>query len=377
MLPDGVYLNLPEAIYRADQALGYTDHKQLLTAPQQWWFRSPHNPHQVLKDDEKTTVFMQWGRVVETLLLEPDRFDQVYCCEPERPEGLLKTKQEIGDALRLAGLPVPVDGKGVPKMPRDELLSIARVKGLAVLDDWNVELEQMASGRELISRSWWNSLRVVEVCVRRHSKAQHAIKDGRSQVSMIWTDADGIRCKLRLDYLKYRRGNAAVLDLKTYSLREGKDPVEAFLDACDTFAYDMQVAHYHDAMVEHFPRLVADGAVFDGGDPAELDGTLGPPAEDDLAFLRDVAAVEKPLWQWLTVSGGAVPEVDLIDFPLGGIIHGAAQSKIRQARRNYLENVEKFGLDTPWVADRGLVQLDDMSFRQSIINRGSQKWTSL
>lgn len=364
-LPDGVYVGLPEDVHHGDFALGSTDHKAILFSATQWYFKSKLNGSPILKETPAESAFRDYGGLIHTAVLEPDKFDLRYTTALAKPENLLTTKDQMAEALRGVGVSSAREG-----MPKDELVSLCRHMSLPTLEDWKEEAALLLDGRQVISEGWYNSVQIVLTSLRRHSRAKHVFKNGLSEVTIIWTDpSTGIRCKARIDYLR----PGAIIDLKTYSLTDGQEAIDAFLGAVDRWGYDMQWAMYYEAVTQALPRLVEELAIYtwEHGDIAGLsDG------HEDVELLKRIAACEKPAWTWVSVSTSPVPEIDVLDAPLNGLVHAAGKVKVDEARAEYLRHVERYGLDTPWVADRGLIKLSDESFRPGMVNRGLRKWTN-
>jgi hypothetical protein len=69
-------------------------------------------------------------------------------------------------------------------------------------------------GRTIITRTERNDMVQIVAAVRRNPAVTKLLREGRSELSMIWKDRDlGHLCKGRIDYL--REGPPVILDLKT------------------------------------------------------------------------------------------------------------------------------------------------------------------
>lgn len=78
-----------------------------------------------------------------------------------------------------------------------------------VWDAFKVEHE----GKTIITKRERDAMVQIAVAVRRNPTIAALLKDGRSEVSMVWKDTDlGHMCKGRMDYL---RNDPMILDLKT------------------------------------------------------------------------------------------------------------------------------------------------------------------
>lgn len=78
-MENGIYFNLPEDVYFAEQRLDFTGISALLKSPTEYWFSSRLNP---LFEEKKTPAFFE-GKIYHTLILEPDEFANRYVVEPD------------------------------------------------------------------------------------------------------------------------------------------------------------------------------------------------------------------------------------------------------------------------------------------------------
>jgi hypothetical protein len=369
MIPDGVHFGLDEEAYHADPALGSGDHKAILINPVQWRFaKSPElrealglgDSAATLKERERMGVKAAgraFGTAVDLLVTQPDRFVSTYVEEPDQPEGLLFTKEQIREALGpLCTLPRTA--------ATSDYEALARMYGIGPLgSDWPAMKAELCEGKTTLSRRWMATLRLIDRLLDTprndyggQSIRQAVLANGQSQVSVFWTDPDGVRCKCRFDYLRIK----AVIDVKTFAAAEGVEIVEAFWNAISRFAYDMQAAHYLEGRAA-IHDLVAQGRVFGDHDP------------DWIA--RVAAYRDAPQWSWVTIQTVGMPEVDLMNFGADQIAAAAAE-QVKLARAKYREHMDRFGPDAPWVSLRGPITLGDMSAPNPIrvMGRGAERW---
>src|SRR5690606_35088684 len=102
-LEDGIYFRLPEAQYHGQQRLSASGCANLLVSPGTFWADSWLNPDREV--DEDPTIAQILGSAYHTALLEPDRFDELYVCEPDPADypKLLTTGTAIGERLAELG----------------------------------------------------------------------------------------------------------------------------------------------------------------------------------------------------------------------------------------------------------------------------------
>lgn len=375
MIPDGIYFGLDEEAYHADEALGSSDHKALVVSPVQWRAAKAVSLMDALglgpstapaKEQEVTAtkaVGKAFGDAVDLMVLTPDLFDQRYVEDPECPPEYLSTIDDIRAALKELGVSISLPRSA--KLYDHEVLASSH--GLKTSADWAAARAELVGGRQVLSRRWLHTLRFIDrmLDMGRADYGGRSIREavlgqGVAQVSVFWTDDNGVRCKCRFDWL--RPGHAQ--DVKTFFAREGDEIVEAFWSAVARFAYDMQAAHYlegHAAIRGHWEN----GRVFGDHDPA---------------FLTAVVQAGTPTWSWIGIQTRGLPEADVFQLPVTAhsLVLSQAQTQIAEARKAYLEYVDRFGLDQPWVSTRGPIVMSDetaVNFLRRMGERGAKRWS--
>ena len=363
---DGIYFGMPEEEYHPDRALGSTDHKELLPDPVQWQWGKLTELRESLdlgdNDREKSSAKAagkEFGDAVDLLVTDRARFEATYMVAPDPPKPVLTTIQAIREDI--------IGGCDLPKAAKlYDIVQMAVERGLQtgmLVDDWVEMKAELLNGRKEISKRWMNTLLLIDKVLDMgradyggKSIREAVLAGGVGQVSVFWTDERGVRCKCRFDWLKVR----SILDVKTYSARQGQEPVEAFWGAVANFCYDMQAEHYLEGRAK-MRELWEAGRVF---------------GDHDEAFLRKVCTYGKrPVWTWLAIRNNGFPETDVLQLPEQAV-SAAAAVQVQAARTNFLEYSARFGPDEPWVSTRGPILMTDMScpFPARIMSRGDQRW---
>lgn len=380
-LPDGIFLNLPSEAYLADSALGSSDLKELLLKPVQWHGkkRNPVWRQHLQPKGEKANasgVDQAFGTALHAAILEPDAFDERYLVEPKMPDWP-KTIDQIRVAIETSG-----NGHFLPSKsaPLSHHQAAARAANIKTADDWQEELELLSAGRIRISAAWKFELLTLQRVLERHSVAPKWVRGGRSEVSVFFTDEHGHRYKCRFDHLRQR----TCADIKTYGIKDGLGPVDSFIIARDSFAYDFSAVHYMDIRMNALPALVAAGAVFQCMEASQdNEGVWHVPfeeaAENDMEFMRRCAAWDKPVWAWVACAKFGVPEVDLIEFPDDLMAYRSAQFQLEVAKQNYRDMRAKFGDDDSemWSHDRGHIRLTDFNFSPRATGRAEVRYETI
>jgi hypothetical protein len=343
---DGVYLSMREEPYFADWALGFTGLKLLLSSPPDWWWQSPFNqlvPHQERGEEESKA--MRFGSAVHTALLESmDVFSAVYGVMPDKfthPRALDTTTQL---KERLGQIGEKISGN------KPELIErlLAADPSAVILEE--IQQAWLAEGRKPLSRVEFNKIHLMERVLmgpidpetkeRRLTALGKAFQGGLSEVSVFWTDENGIRQRARLDKLKPN----ATIDLKTFSNWQGRDFQQAMLRDAAIKLYHMQAAHYEEAR-RQLRRLVGEGKVFA---PNPSNPELKAKVAADLKLLEEIAAADHWRWVWVFYKTDGAPRAKgvIMNWQKEHAgIHEDGAFKRTVALANFVQYREFFGLD--------------------------------
>lgn len=368
-MKSGIYFGMHEDEYHSVHALGSSNIKQLLMNPVGYWATTAIGK-QVLIDtgvaketDSDDTTSKIFGRAAHTIVLEPDRFDDLYIERKPMPSHYLGTKEQMREAIEDKG------GQSLPRgASRSDLARAAKMCGLSISDDWQTDFIIEAAGREVLSDVWMARLRLIahlmdtpRADIDGQSIRQNTMPDGAPEVSVFWEE-DGIPMKARFDWLRWM----GAVDVKTYGARDDANPIEFFLSSVARYGYDLQRAHYEHGW-KRIPDFVKSGAVFNA-----------TPA--DMAMLEKIKPDAPMYWRWLAIKTTGMPEIDRIDFEQGAVLESARIQRA-QAVETYRRYYEAFGLEQPWVSTRGRIVADDDTFRATRLElrmtaRGEETWNA-
>lgn len=202
------------------------------------------------------------------------------------------------------------------------------------------ENEEIAdAGKIGIPFEEFQSIMLSSAMIRSNPSISQAFEGGAgSEVSVFWRGEDGFRRKCRFDYFKKN----AIVDLKNVANMFNKDFPTACREAIANYRYDMQAAHYLNgrAVARQFWK---EKKVFGDFDRKALEACMhdGPIA-----------------WVWIFYqSSGAPLTWGAVISPENPILQ-LARTHIGMAEENLRQYVERFGVDTPWIHDEPLRELD-------------------
>lgn len=164
---------------------------------------------------ERKTKSMALGSLVDTLVLEPEFYQERYVMQPRTYE----TEKTTGRG----------DKKVTETIEKPWNLNSKTCKAMAE--------EIAATGKEIVSESDLEKASILRDALMASPEAALAITEGEKQVSFVWVDEDtGVKCKGRADLVN----SNTIDDLKT---AVDASP-EEFARACGRFLYHVQAAAY-------------------------------------------------------------------------------------------------------------------------------------
>lgn len=369
LLPDGVFLNLPEDIYFAQPRLGSTDMSRLYLNEEGWWWKSALNPDRVDSEDNSAKEF---GKGLHALVLEgDDAFAERVAIYPDKNE-LSKLHGELF-CVTLKDILTQLEKRGFnPKANAGKpfLISYAssRAPELIMWDTLDAEWERVNKGKIKVTAAEDRQLRIMTEAVRNHPQVGPLFQYGAehvplSEVTIFWHDEQGNARRGRLDQMLPQ----TTCDVKTLQNVAGRPLKYAAGEHMAKLGYHVQMADHHIAR-KYAYRFISEGKVFDGAEvaPAE-DRTFEEHARSTDKFRRELAWIkrfptEAPNWDyaWLfyqkpDAKAGMAP----IIFPWAedywdGESHGTAELHMRglrgwiKAMQTYKRCMLQFGPDKPW-----------------------------
>jgi hypothetical protein len=292
-IPDGVYFGMPEHVYHADPALGSTGIKKLIDNAPDYWWDSPLNPARPEDDDTPAKVF---GRQFHQCILEGvDKFKAHHA--PQTLPGNRKDGMDEIAAIKKAGK-VPVKFKD------------------------------------------WSKILAASAFIKANKTLANAFEGGVPEVSIFWTE-DGIRFKVRLDYLKMN----AIADLKSLANMHGKEFGKACRDAVANYDYIVSAEHYRHGRLQ-MSRLIKEGKVYNVPD-------------DQMGWLINAAGNKSFAFVFVFYQKDGAPISHGVSLSPGNPLFGYARQMIRKAIDNYNRYMAEFGTDTAWVPTTKLDELTE------------------
>lgn len=211
-MDDGIYFGLPQEEYHKLKRFSGSLAQNMLVSPATCWADSWFNPKREEKEAEKVKDWQIVGDAYHKARLEPELYQQIYVRGLDWSDypGLLTNHEEIKTKIRELGHSVPSGEKvfAAAVRLRDEIGYTGPIKHLieagfeASLAEWQIVLppktfDEIAADMEAM-----------------HGNEELApfLREGVSEVSILWTDAKGVQWKARIDRLQVSR----ITDLKTF-----------------------------------------------------------------------------------------------------------------------------------------------------------------
>jgi hypothetical protein len=197
---DKKVFQMPDPQYRMIDAVSSTDIRNMARHPKAYWL-ARHTPDEPTDD-------MEFGTHFHYALLEPEKFLDLYCCEPDAlPDG---TKAGVGPGL----------------------INRNTTVWKSFIADWR---EQNKSKKSIDSQEF-SMLRRMMSSAFAHNKLGPILKEYDKEMVVLWKDpSTGLSCKGKGDLVGPRLG-----DIKTTKCTTPKE----FNNDCYKRLVHLQTAHY-------------------------------------------------------------------------------------------------------------------------------------
>ena len=290
LLPDGIYVNLSEEAYFGQDRLGSTDLVHLHKDPASWWYGSRHNPD---RPERERTEAMEFGSALHVLVLEGDAEFEKRCVIS--PFEDFRTKEA--------------------RMWRDEM----RINRKIILTE--------DSARRV---------RHMAALILNHPELGPVLNAGLSEVSVLFTNDQGVKLRARFDKLLPR----FVCDLKSFGDdARGRSVRQQCLALVAQRDMDVQRFLYFQARMR-MGALIEANAVF-GATPEQVQ------------WLQRVAAIEDWEWCWIFFrrrddQKATAPIVKPILRKHLDATFDSGRRKVQVGLTNYANFIQRFGFEIPW-----------------------------
>ncbi len=344
-LPDGIYFNLPDEIYHGQDRLSSSRIKDLIVSPATFWAKSWMNPKRKEKQGDHFTV----GKAYHTARLEPLEFNNRFVMELDPDDYEIKTHAGIKRALKEIGEPQTKAGENA-------LDAALRLRGCGYDDPiYHIDLMKWEAERKdrlSLSPTVWDEVIDDMRLLQGNKEASVFLKDGAPEVSFLWTDEDGIKWKVRFDWL----ATTHFSDFKTFVNSNGKKLDQCIADAFRFNGYYIQAYLYWSAM-EEIRKGEHEIYHFNNNDPVpEI-----PELMKNHPIIDGIRAQKSPLKAcYIFQEKGGIPnllarEIEIFrqehdsPKPTPSLLMRKAEIELNYAVLQYKQCIEIFGTDgRPW-----------------------------
>lgn len=347
-LPDGVYLGLDFEDYLAQRGrLGSTDKSKLHQAQEGYWWQTPMNPYYKPKRAEHLVE----GEAIHALLLEGlAAYEARFIVEPDpqdHPDALF-TIPQIKAAFERANIALTKTGSWVKE---DWVAAVqSHLPHLTVWDAVYAAFDDTRGDRKPVSARFDFEVRAMWECALDNDGP--AAADLRNllstasqfpvlaEVSVLYTDPDGLRHRARFDKLL----PTFTMDLKSVGNWSGRQLRHKVDGLIKDNGYDIQLADYQHARRRGFQMVLEDELRLVGGTDAQ---------RTHLLAMANYDLTHKPDWSWLffqkpDCTAGRAPVLLPLKEAWAGPYHRSGWRKRQRALALYRDCMERFGLAQPW-----------------------------
>jgi hypothetical protein len=341
LLPEGVYLHLPEEQY-FPQGRGSTDWAKLHRYGEGWWWQSDLNPEREEPEPTKLSqAAKRFGHGLHKRVNEGDAaYDGAFKVMPSKRDypGLCCTADEVRAELERAGLtPKKSASKG-------DLLDLAQ-EHLPQLPLWDEIMATFSASLGLktpMSASDDRAIKLMTGALRADPEIGPLFQFSSgnipiTEISVLYTDEFGIRRRARLDLMIPR----ATADLKTLAGSVAGKPLQFGVgEVVAKFGYHVQMADHHLARRRAY-RFIREGKVH------------GATAEELAWLQRFPTEAENWGYAWIFYQKpDAVEGKAPIIFPwwedYGDDLHRRGLRCLHDGIQTYRRCMTTFGPDKPW-----------------------------
>jgi hypothetical protein len=315
----GVYLDMPDEEYHADDALGSTDIRHLVISGSDYWWRSKYNP---FRDKEETKAQRNGHALHHRVLFGEAEFHRRYArklVRDEHPDALV-----TADDLKRALSSIGGDTKGLKAELAARLLNMSTRFRV-----WDAMVaEQESAGRVLLDAADYDRILISTAMIEKNPSLAHCFQNGMPEVSVFWK-IDGVRFKARFDYMRLN----AIIDMKSFTNTMDKPVEQAIRNDFGWKRLDLQASHYLNAR-QRARAHIHEGRVFGDG---------------DREWLLRLAEVETFTFVFVfySVAGAAIARG--WQYDPGTELDQIALIEIEHAVDVYKGYRDRFGLNQVWV----------------------------
>lgn len=345
---EGIYFGMPEEEYFKIPFFSNSGAAEINIDPHEYWHYSAMNPN---RPAEEQTYAMLFGKAMHSIILEPDKFPNLYTTEPDPLDyndiKILTTSDDIKAVLK--ELALPVSGTKPELIAR--LLPVINNKTHLIWELVLTDFEARVSKHKLRTLKLKDKKKLMDMKAsidKYYPKIRNALSCGYSEVVIIWRDPEtGVMCKARLDYLRIE----AIGDLKTFSLKGKKNIHKAICDAVVWERYNVQYVIYLEAVQQLIKKIRLKKAIVVGDVSKEwLDKFLvNENKRFFFAFIRSEEPYQGEILQLqkCQVKGAST-----------NVYHSEGENLFRIAINIYAEYLTKYGTN-PWINENYIRTLVD------------------
>ncbi len=328
---DGVYFNMPEAAYLAEERLSKSGIKALRISPADYWAQSylnPEPPELTPEQVKRQEMAKLIGSAYHCAILEPEAYAARYVRELSPAdfsgvEGFLSTGAAMGAELERRCLKKTGSVMEQARRLADNGFPEGKL--------WHLLMARWAQDRGDrigIPATDWDQIAKDAALVQKVPAVAKLITGGAAEVSVFWTCPEsGIGMKARFDYLRAEGWT----ELKSFANASGKHLFQCLTDAIKFNRYYIDAAAY----------LEAAEAIRLGG----LD-VVGPATDEEVELIVSIKERRSPLaCDFIFQQKGAAPNVlhrRLRLFEQTGSEEAIAELEASGANAEHMERARRF-----------------------------------
>lgn len=337
-LADGIYFHMPEEQYHALDRLSATGIKKLIVSALQFYTEtfddSFHRP---------SSIAMHKGKAYHKRILEGQ--DEFYKCYVERLnkdnfEGVLDTAADLKDYCSKHDIAVT----GTKPVLIQRILDVEPQMKDKILSLMQEAFDKEHAAQIQMTHDEFHEVEKAATILEASDLALN-FSGGFPEVSILWTDEYGIKCKSRIDYLRHDK----IADLKTFSNSQRKSIHACVSQAIAYEKYHVQAVFYMEGL-EAIKSMIESGNYYNDS-PENID------------FL-DSLAINNQEFTFIFQESGQVNNCAARKFvpETSGMSNNywfATKDIIFDMKHKYMEFMKTHGKENAWYEHQDAEYLDD------------------
>jgi len=335
----GIYFDLPFEQYIRLDARSHSEFKKLEISPYNFWYHVLHAPDFT---DDKISPQMLWGKMLHTMVLEPETFEDSFAVRPNPdhyPEAL-RTATDLKQWLKDNG--EGSSGNKPELIDRIQIMASQMNRDVLIWDNMIEEFEHNVEerGQLIVTDEMFEKAQSARKMIAINPDYNDRFTDGYAEVTIVWDDEEtGVRLKARIDYLTAN----TKFDLKTFNNFMSINFETAMIKAIFGNKYHLQSVMYMDGFRALQKLSKKKGVIIKTANNEQWELAQEALANENHKYALVFIEQQEPF----EILGKGFEERESAEGSRNNYFI-SGENLYRRLLKNYVENVNKYGSDA-WI----------------------------